>query len=134
MKIKRVGDPREPVVKLAKLTEKDLTEYERTRTPIVEALEKMGGYVPAVDDYYVDLIARTIVYARKLEAFLDSDIANVDTYTSVAYVQLKYAKVIEGAIRQLALNRRDRLGKETQSDVINELREVTQQGLKLGTQ
>jgi hypothetical protein len=134
MKIKHVDGPPEPVVKVPKLTEKDLAEYDRTRTPIVKALEKMGGYMPAVDDYYVDLIARTMIYAKKAERFLDADTANVETFASVAYTQLKFSKIIETAIRQLALNRCDRLGKETQSDVINELREVTQQGLKLGTQ
>jgi len=134
MRTKHAGGPPEPVVKWAKLTEKDLAEYERTRTPTIQALEKMGGYEPAVDDYYVDLIARTIIYARKLEAFLDSDTANVETYASVAYVQLKYAKVIEGAIRQLALNRRDRLGKKPQSDLMKELREATLRGLKHGGQ
>ncbi|MGA2790856.1 MAG: hypothetical protein ABSF00_08815 [Candidatus Bathyarchaeia archaeon] len=134
MKIKHVGGPPDPVVKVPKLTEKDAAEYERTRTPIVKALEKIGGYLPAVDDYYVDLIARTMIYAKKAEKFLDANTASVETYASVAYTKLKFSKIIDTAIQQLVLNRRDRLGKETQSDVINELREITQQGLKLGTQ
>ncbi len=126
MKIKHAGGPPEPPSKLPKLTEKDLGEYERTRSLIVKALERMGGYEPFLDDYYVDLIARTVIYAKKVETFLDSDTANVDTYASVAHTKLKFSKVIENAIHQLALNRRDRLGKETQSDLEKELREATQ--------
>ena len=133
MKLKHVSGPPEPAVKVPKLTEKDAAEFERTRTPIIKALEKMGGYEPAVDDYYVDLIARTMIYAKKAERFLDADTASAETYASIAYTQLKYSKLIDNAIRQLALNRRDRLGKETQSEIINELTEITQQVLKLGT-
>ena len=129
VKIKRAQGPSEPPRKLPKLTEKDLAEYERTRTLTVNVLDKMGGYEPGIDDYYVDLIARTIIYAKKVENFLDSDTASVDTYASVAYTKLKFAKVIENAIRQLALNRRDRLEKQTQTDLVQELREATQRAL-----
>ena len=132
MRFKQAGGPPEPVHKVSKLTEKDAAEYERTRSPIVNALEKMGGYEPAVDNYYIDLIARTMIYAKKSETFLDSDTATADTYASVAYTKQKFAKTIETAIHQLALNRRDRLGKETQSDLMEQLKEVTQRGLKLG--
>jgi hypothetical protein len=134
MKMKHVGGSPERVRRLPKLTEKDVAEYERTRGPIISALEKMGGYEPAVDDYYVDLIARTMIYAKKTEIFLDSDTADVDTYASVAYTKLKFAKIIETSIRQLALNRRDRLGDQTESDLVKRLREVTQRGLKRGEQ
>lgn len=134
MKNKHVGGPPEPVTKSPKLTQKDLAEYEQTRNAIVKTLEKRGGYEQAVDDYYVDQIARTAIYARRVETFLDSDTANVDTYSSVAYTKLKFVKIIETAIRQLALNRRDRLGKQTESDLMKELREAMLRGLKPGEQ
>lgn len=130
MKIKNVGGPPEPVVKLPKLTEKDLAEYERIRAPIVKALEQMGGYVPAVDDYYVDLIARNAIYAKKTEKYLDADTATADTFANVSYTKLKFSKMIENAIRQLALNRRDRLGNQTQSDTIQQIREAIQEAEK----
>ncbi len=132
MKVKHVGGPPDPVSKFPKLTQKDAPEYERTRNAIVKALEKMGGYEPAVDDHYIEEIARTAIYAKRVEVFLDAETASLDTYSSVAYAKLKFSKIIENAIHQLALNRRDRLGKQTQSDIMEELIEVTVGALKHG--
>jgi hypothetical protein len=132
MKIKHPGGPAEPPTKTPKITEKNRPEYERTRNAIVKALQRMGGYEPAIDDYYVDEIARNAIYAKKIETFLDSDTANVDTYSSVAYTKQKFAKMIENAIHQLALNRRDRLGNQTQSDMMRELRKALGEDLTAG--
>jgi hypothetical protein len=132
MRFKHAEGPLEPKTKTPKITEKNRPEYERTRAAIVKALERMGGYEPAIDDYYIDEIARTAIYAKKVEAFLDSDTANVDTYSSVAYTKQKFSKMIENAIHQLALNRRDRLGNQTQSDMMRELRKALGEDLKTG--
>lgn len=133
MKTKHAGGPLAKVEKQELLTKKDVPEYERTKNALVKVLEKAGGYEPAIDDILIDQIARTAIQAKNVEVFLDSKRPTVDTYSVVADSKLKLMKIIENLTRELALSRRDRLGKETQSDVINELREITQQGLKLGT-
>lgn len=122
--------PLGPVVKQALLTEKDAAEYERTRSELVKALEKMGGYEPAADDIQIDQIARTAIYAKKVENFLDSETANEDTYSRVTDTKLKQSKIIENAMRQLSLARRDRLGKQTEADVMRKLREAVLRGIK----
>ncbi len=134
MRMKRVGDPPGEAVKLELLTEKDVPEYERTRNALVKVLEKMGGYEPAIDDILVDQIARTAIQVRNVEIFLDSEQSTVDTYSIVADSKLKLMKIIENAYRELAISRRDRLGDQTESDLVKRLREVTQRGLKRGEQ
>lgn len=125
MILKQVGSPPASATKTPSLTEKDAAEYERTRSEIIKVLEKMGGYEPAIDDLHVDQIARTTIYLKKIEFFVDSPLATSDTYSSVTDSKLKMMKSIENAIGQLALSRRDRLGKQTQSSLENELKEAT---------
>jgi hypothetical protein len=125
MQLKQPGGPHAPVTKTPLLMEKDVAEYERTRNEIIKVLEKMGGYEPAIDDLHVDQIATTTIYLKKIEFFVDSDLATEDTYSSVTDTKLKMGKMIENAIRQLALSRRDRVGKQTQSNLENELKETT---------
>lgn len=125
MILKQVGGPPASVTKTPLLTKQDAAEYERTRSEIIKVLEKMGGYEPAIDDLHVDQIARTTIYLKKIEFFVDSPLATSDTYSSVTDSKLKMMKSIENAIGQLALSRRDRLGKQTQSSLENELKEAT---------
>ncbi len=123
MRLKHAGGPSPPARKTPLLKEKDLAEYERTRSEIIKVLEKMGGYLPAVDDIYVAQIATTGIYLKRIEFFVDSDLATEDTYSSVTDSKLKMVKIIDNAIRQLALSRLDRVGKQTQASLTNELRE-----------
>lgn len=116
------------------LKEKDLTEYEHIRSEIIKVLERIGGYEPAIDDIYVTQIATIAIYLRRIEFFVDSDLATSDTYASVTDSKLKMGKIIENAVRQLALSRRDRLGQQTQSSLTNELREGLEGVLKNGGQ
>ena len=124
MKIRHVGGPPAKVEKQELLTKKDVPEYERTRYKLVKVLEKAGGYEPAIDDILIDQIARTAIQAKNVELFLDSKHSTVDTYSVVADSKLKLMKIIENATRELALSRRDRLGKQTQSDVMEQIRQV----------
>jgi hypothetical protein len=130
MKRKRVRDPPGKPVKLEKLTEKDVPEYERTRNGLVKVLEKVGGYEPAVDDILVDQIARTEIQVRNVEIFLDSEQSTVDTYSIVADSKLKLMKIIDNAIHGLALSRRDRLGNQTESSLMRMIKEELLRGKK----
>ncbi len=123
MRLKHIGGPNPPVRKTPLLKEKDLAEYERTRSEIIKVLDKMGGYVPAVDDIFVAQIATTAIYLKRIDFFVDSELATSDTYASVTDTKLKMGKIIENAIRQLALSRRDRVGNQTEASLTNQLRE-----------
>ena len=130
MKVKRVVGQPEPVRKIPLLTKKDEPEYSRIRSELVTVLEKMGGYEPAVDDIHIDLIARIAVYTKKVESYLDSDLATVDTYFRVTDIKLKQSKMIDSAIHQLAIARCDRIDKQTENGLKNELRAAMLRGLK----
>ena len=130
MKSNGDGDLRDHVRKMALLTKKDEPEYNQIRNELVKVLEKMGGYEPAIDDMHIDQIARTAVYTKKVEAYLDSELATVDTYVRVTDIKLKQSKIINEAFQQLAIARRDRIGKQTESSLMIELREAMLRGLK----
>lgn len=132
MQLKNVGGPAAPVRKTPRLLQKDVTEYERTRSAIIKVLEKLGGYEPAIDDIHVAVIARITIYLRRIEKFVDSAQATEDTYSSVTDSQLKMAKMIQIAITQLALNRSDRIRNQTQAGLENQLREELEWVLKNG--
>ena len=134
MQLKHAGAPPAPPRKTPLLREKDVAEYERTRSEIIKVLEKVGGYEPAIDNIYVAQIATTTINLKRIEFFEDSDLATSDTYASVTDTKLKMGKIIENAVRQLALSRRDRIGNQTQAGLMNELREGLEQVLKNGEQ
>lgn len=130
MKAKRTTSAAESVFKMPLLTKKDAAEYNRIRDELVKVLERMGGYEPAVDDMHIDRIARMAIYTNKVEIYIDSPNATVDTYVKVTDIKLKQSKMLDMAINQLALARRDRLGKQTESSLMNELREAMLRGMK----
>ena len=130
MKAKPTANAAESVFKMPLLTKKDASEYNRIRDELVKVLERMGGYEPAVDDKYIDRIARLTIYTNKVEMYIDSNNATVDTYVKVTDIKLKQSKMLDMAINQLAIARRDRLGKQTESSLMNELREAMLRGMK----
>ena len=107
----------------------EAAEYSRMRRELVETVEKLGGYEPAVDDIHIDMIVRHLIYLRKIEAFLNMETATEYTYASVADSKVKLEKIIENAIRELAISRRDRLTSQTQTALMTELREAMLRGL-----
>lgn len=115
--------PEEPLLRVA-ATLKDMPEINRLTKGIVKVLMKFGGYEPEVDDIWVSQIATYTVYLKKSELFLDADSATVHTYTHVADTQLKFQKIIENAMNQLALSRRDRIGQQAEADLMGKLRET----------
>jgi hypothetical protein len=132
MQLKHAGALPAPARKTPKLREKDVAEYERTRSEIIKVLENVGGYEQAIDGILVAQIAITIINLKNIEFFIDSDLATSDTYASVIDTKLKMAKMIENAIRQLALSRRDRIGNQTQSSLMNQLKQGLEEVLKNG--
>ncbi len=130
----RVGDQPWTVSKVALITEKDVPEYERMKNELVKVLQKLGGYEPAVDDIHIDLIAGAAIYAKRAEIFLDSGTANEDTYSSITDTKLKLAKIIDNATRELALSRRDRLGKQTEGSLKTKMKEEFLKVMKLREQ
>lgn len=134
MKTKHAGGPLAKVEKQELLTKKDVPEYERTKNALVKVLEKAGGYEPAIDDIFIDQIARTAIQAKNVEVFLDSKRPTVDTYSVVADSKLKLLKIIENLTRELALSRRDRLGKQTQSDMMEQIKQALEEAQKHGGQ
>jgi hypothetical protein len=122
--------PEEDIVMRICMLEKDEPEYDRIRQELIKVLDKVGGYEPATDDLLIDQIARSAIYFRNSEVFLDSETATDYTYARVADTKLKFAKIIESAMHQLAISRRDRMGSQTQAGLMNELREAMMRGLK----
>ena len=120
--------------KVEKLQKKDAAEYQKLRNEIINVLEKSGGYEPAVDNLYIDRIASTAIYARKLETFLDSAQATARTYAQVTDTKLKLSKIIDDAMHHLALTRRDRISKQTESNFVNELKQALQKALEPANQ
>lgn len=131
MSVRRMKGPRGWVFKEELITEKDAPEYERMKSGLVKVLNRLGGYEPAVDDIHVDEIARHVIYMNRVELYLDSGNATEETYTVVADSKLKFMKMINDAIRELALSRRDRLGKRIESSLEKELRESFLRVMKL---
>jgi hypothetical protein len=118
------------LVNVALLTEEDMSEYDRIRRELIKVLERLGGYEAAADDIFVDQIARNAIYSRKVEFFLDTPTANEHTYAAVTDTKLKLSKIVEKAMQQLALSRRDRLSNQSQANIMTELREALLRGLK----
>jgi metal-responsive CopG/Arc/MetJ family transcriptional regulator/uncharacterized protein YjiS (DUF1127 family) len=125
----RTSEQPSPVTKLPLITEKDASEYERIRSGLVKVLEKRGDYEPIVDDLLFDQIARGVIYSRKTEVFLDAETADEQTYSSITDTKLKLTRMVDEAIRDLALTRAERLSHQAQADIMSELREAILRGL-----
>jgi hypothetical protein len=124
------SSPPTPPISAGSFAGEDAAEYSQMRRAIIETVEKLGGYEPAVDDIHVDMIVRHVIYLRKIETFLNSKTATEHTYASVADSKVKLEKIIENALRELAISRRDRLTSQTQTILMTELREAMLRGLR----
>jgi hypothetical protein len=117
------------LVKVATSSE-DEPQYERIRKGLIKVLKKFGGYEPAVDDIHIEQIASSTIYSKKTEQFLDAANADEHTYSTIIDSKLKLQKMIESALHQLALNRRDRVGQNKELDLMKQLREAIQNAVK----
>ena len=111
-------------------TLEDEPEHNRIRKGLIKVLKKFGGYEPAVDDFHIEQIASSAIYSKKTERFLDAANANEITYSRIIDSKLKLQKMIESALHQLALNRRDRVGQNKELDLMKQLREAIQNAVK----
>jgi hypothetical protein len=105
-------------------SDEDRPELERLRKGIIKALKKFGVYEPALDDILVEQIASSTIYWKRMERFLDSASATEWTYARITDSKLKTQKMIEDAMRELALSRRERLSQKGQTDLARQLTEA----------
>jgi hypothetical protein len=111
-------------------SDEDRPEYERLRKGLISLLIKFGGYEPFLDDILVDQIASSTIYWKKLEAFMDAKTATEHTFVRMADSKMKFQKMIETAVRELALSRRDRIGQQGEVDLTRKLREAIDKARK----
>jgi hypothetical protein len=126
---KKLGPDSKPY-KIPLLTEKDAKEYETIRNNLINELKKLGSYEPEVDDLQIDTIARATIYLRNTEKQLDSPTANAETYSRAIDSQAKLRKMIESAMHELALTRRERLAAKAGKAGEGELQRLILEALK----
>jgi len=112
------------------ITEKDAKEYESIKTGLIAKLKKLGSYEPEIDDLHIEAIAKATVYMRHSETLLDSEKAGAETYSRVTDAQAKMRKMIENALHELAVTRRERILSETDKATQNEFTKVLLEALK----
>lgn len=95
--------------KVPLITLKDAKEYETVKAGLIGELKKLGSYEPDVDDLEIDAIARATIYMRNLEKLLDSEKANDETFSRVTDSQAKLRKIIDSALKGLAITRKERI-------------------------
>jgi len=78
----------------------------------------MGGYEPAVDDFYVDQIAESRIALKKAGIFLKSQTATEFTFTRVTDVKAKFTKIIGDAYDRLGISRRSRLADRDKTEAV----------------
>ena len=105
-------------------TDEDRPEVERLTKGLIKILKKFGSYEPEVDDIQVSQIATCTIYSKKSEKFLDAPTATEHTYSRVVDTKTKLQKMIDTAIRELSLSRRDRLNQQGQTDLTRQLQEA----------
>ncbi len=111
-------------------SDEDKPEHERLKKGIIKLLNKFGGYEPDLDDIFVEEIASSTIYYKKIEQFLDTASATEYTYASIADSKLKWQKTIQTAMRELALTRRDRLDQKDQTNFTRQLQEAIDKAKK----
>lgn len=108
MKSEKKRDHRQ-AYKVPLITLKDAKEYETVKAGLIGELKKLGSYEPDVDDLEIDAIARATIYMRNLEKLLDSEKANDETFSRVTDSQAKLRKIIDSALKGLAITRKERI-------------------------
>jgi hypothetical protein len=109
------------VHKVPLITETDAKEYEAIKARLIAELKKLGSYEPEVDDLQVDEIARATIQMRNTEKLLDTGTANGETYSRVTDSETKLRKIVEAALRELAITRRERMASKAQTAEQEEL-------------
>lgn len=118
------------VYKIPLITEKDAKEYEAIKAGLISELKKLGSYEPEIDDLHIDAIARATIHLRNTEKLLDSKKANEETYSRVTDAQAKLRKIIESALHELAVTRRERIATQAGKAGEEELAKLILEALK----
>ena len=123
-------DSKQAPYKVPLITEKDAKEYEAVKAGLISELKKLGSSEPEVDDLQVDAIARATIYMRNLEKVLDSEKPDPETYSRVTDSQVKLRKIIEIALQELAITRKDRIATQAGKVGEEELAKLILEALK----
>jgi hypothetical protein len=130
MKNETQRDDKPPVYKVPLITEKDAEEYEAIKAGLVAELKKLGSYDPEVDGLEIDAIARATIYMRNMEKLLDSEKPNPEIYSRVTDSQAKLRKIIETALHELAVTRKERISTQAGRAGEEELARLILEALK----
>ncbi len=130
MKKKTIREHNRTAFKMPLLTTKDAAEYESIKAGLIARLKAMGSYEPEIDDLHIETIAKATIYLRHTETLLDSDKANEETYSRVSDAQAKMRKMIENALRELAVTRKERMAAQTGKATEEELTTIILEALK----
>jgi len=112
------------------LSKEDKPVYDQIYSQMIAYLKSRGDYDPAVDNVFVDIIARAVIRIRKLDDM--ADIASAEKMPSFVDAIQKTYKVFDEAIEGLAASRKERLRTKDQWAMESELREAMRElmGLK----
>jgi len=105
------------------MTPMESKEYCRIRKNLINALERSGNYVPELDDLLIDRIVRAEIQLKDIQSIADLD-TSIITRTRVVDMEVKLAKIIDNAVYQLSISRRDRLVNRVQTSLEAELKEA----------
>ncbi len=130
MKKKTLQDQNRTAFKMPLITTKDAAEYEGIKAGLIARLKRMGSYEPEIDDLHIDAIARATIYLKHTETLLDSDKANEETYSRVTDAQAKLRKIVENALRELAVTRKERMAAQTGRATEEELTKAILEALR----
>ena len=108
----------------------DIPEIERIATGIINVLKKLGRYEPEVDNIWVWQIANCTFRLKRIDSFLDAPTATEYTYAHVIDMQSKQQAMIEHAMDQLALSRKERMETQAEADLKRKLREEIEKATK----
>ena len=108
----------------------DNPEVKRTAEGIIKVLKKSGRYEPEVDNIWVYRIAHCNHALKKIGFFLQTPTASEHTIVRMTDAQAKQQAMIEHAMEQLSLSRRDRLEEHGDADLKRRLREAIEKACK----
>jgi hypothetical protein len=106
--------------KVCKIESKDQDRLNKLIEELTKAIKGLGDYVPALDDPYIITIAKSIIYAEKIEAWIDES-DDIDVVTSATYIIANHRAMMNDAIANLAASRKERLKRKNETEVKDEI-------------
>jgi len=94
-----------PPLKTGKLEPKDEDKFNHLVQVMTQCVKSLGGYNPAFDDPLIHTVARSIIYAEKIEKWIDKT-DEVSVATSATDAIVKHRAIMRAAIEDLAANRK----------------------------